>query len=68
MECLSAELTKERSTREPSEDSQKTLVMEAKLTDAVQWLTELATLCFTLCLEELWVTTAYSLLSISLWT
>jgi hypothetical protein len=61
MECLSQELRRERSTREPLEGSQRTLELEDRPTDAALWLIELDIVCCTHCLEGLWDMIAYSL-------
>ena len=52
MVCHSQEPKKERSIKELSEDSHKTLVKVDKHTDVVLLLTEQVTACFILCLEE----------------
>ncbi len=67
MVCLSAELKKERSIKEPLEVNQKNLVKVVKHIDAVLLLIEQGTLCFTLSLEEHSVTTASSSSSTLQW-
>lgn len=52
MECLFQEHRKGRFIKGHSEVSPLISEKEVKLTDVVQLLTELDTLCFTLCLEE----------------
>ena len=63
MECRLVELKKERSTREHSEASQKTLEKVVKLIDVVQLLIELDTQCFILYSVEHLVMTVSSSLS-----
>lgn len=66
MECPSVELKKERFIKELLEASPKILEKVDKPIDVVQWLTELATLCFILFSEDHSATTASSSSSISL--
>jgi hypothetical protein len=53
MACPSVETRKERSIKEPSEDSPRISVKEVRPIDVVQSLIELDILCFTLYSEEL---------------
>jgi hypothetical protein len=68
MVCHSVELRKEKSIKELLEVNQRTLVLEVKPIDAVLWLIEQDTLCFTHFSAELSVTTVSSSLSTLPWT